>query len=214
MWFMVQGKSAPDRKNRFPRFFSDNRSINVGLMGGSFNPAHKGHLFIAITALKKLNLDEIWWLLTPQNPLKNSHGLKSINFRLNQTKSIAVNPKFRVLSLENYFKTRSTINLLNLLLPRCPNMKLVWIMGADNLSQFHKWESPQKIANLIPFAVFRRPNYSYKSINSKGAKFLRKKVCNNNLFNLVNMKPPVWSFIDEGTYNISSTNLRLKENKN
>ena len=214
MWFMVQGKSAPERKNNYPKFFNDNRSIKVGLMGGSFNPAHKGHLFVASTALKKLNLDEIWWLLTPRNPLKDPVELKSINDRSKQTKKIALHPKFRVLNLENYFQTSSTFNFLKLLLPRCPNMKIVWIMGADNLSQFHKWNSPHQIAKLIPFAVFSRPKYFYNSINSKGAKILGTKVSNNKLINLVNLKPPVWSFIDEGRYNISSTNLRTKENKN
>ena len=117
MWYMVQGKSAPERKNKSPKYFHDIRSINVGLLGGSFNPAHEGHLFIAQTSLKKLNLDELWWLVSPQNPLKNSNILKPLNERIEYTKKIALNPKFKVLSLESYLKTFSTIDFLKKLIP-------------------------------------------------------------------------------------------------
>ncbi len=188
MWFMVQGKSAPERKNNFSKHFNDNRSIKVGLMGGSFNPVHNGHLFVAKTALKKLNLDELWWLISPQNPLKVSNGLKPINDRIKLTKNIARDPNFKVLSLEKYFKTSTTIDFLRKLLPRCPNMRFIWVMGSDNLLEFHKWKKPNEIVKLLPIAVFSR------------------------LINLIFHKPPIWGYIDEGRYTISSTKIRDLEN--
>ena len=163
------------------KYIYNNKGLKIGLMGGSFNPPHNGHLKIAKLALKNLNLDEVWWLVSTKNPLKTSKGLMPLSKRVELTKKIANHPKFQVLNIENNLKTKNSYDLLKKILPRLSNMKLIWIMGSDNLFNFSKWYKAQKLSNVIPVAVFNRSGNSLRSINSKGAYVLGKRINSSRL---------------------------------
>ena len=190
------------------KYIYNNKDLKIGLMGGSFNPPHNGHLKIAKLALKNLNLDEVWWLVSTKNPLKTYKGLMPLSKRVELTKKIANHPKFKVLNIENNLKTKNSYDLLKKILPRLSNMKLIWIMGSDNLFNFSKWYKAKKISNLIPFAVFNRRGSPLRSINSKGAYVLGKRINSSRLKLLSISEPPIWGYFHNVNINISSTIIR------
>ncbi len=136
------------------------RFRRVGLLGGSFNPAHKGHVQISRTALKRLKLDAVWWLVSPQNPLKRTQDMAPQAQRLAMAARVATDPRILPTDIETALGTRYTVDTLAALTRRLPQTRFVWLMGADSLAGFHRWKDWPKIARLLPIAVLLRPGYT------------------------------------------------------
>ena len=188
------------------------RKMKIGLLGGSFNPAHNGHIYISNEALKRLELDEIWWLVSPQNPLKSNSINAPLKIRLANARRIAKGHNIRVEDLETKFKTNFTSKTLELIIKRYSGSKFIWLMGADNLVEINLWFNWKNIFNKMPVAVFNRGVYSYSVINSIAGKHyfskLHKTKNSNSIFN----KPlPAWQFLHINKNPLSSTLLRLKK---
>ncbi len=148
----------------------------IGVLGGSFDPAHKGHLEISKMAIKKLMLSKVFWIVTKKNPFKKKPYF-SINQRLNQAKKITKNvKKIKVLFLDKTVKSSRSINIINYLIIKKKPKIIYLIIGSDNLIKFHKWKSWKKIAKLTKLIVFSRKGYDKKSYNSKAAKHLKNKI--------------------------------------
>ncbi len=132
---------------------------SVGLLGGSFNPAHDGHRHISVEALRRLGLDEVWWLVSPLNPLKAADGMAPLAARLASAKHIANHRRIHVTDLEIRLETRFAVDTVAALQRRYPEVRFIWLMGADNLAQFHRWSRWRRLAARVPIAVFARPGY-------------------------------------------------------
>ena len=155
----------------------DNRLIRTALLGGSFNPAHQGHRHISRTALRALGADALWWMVSPGNPLKSGAAdMAPLNARLRSAKRMARRAPIRATAIEAQFGTRYTFDTLRAIVRRYPNRKFIWIMGADNLAQFHRWKDWRAIARLMPIAVVARPSYSGYAQASRAMGWLRKFV--------------------------------------
>ena len=148
----------------------------VGLLGGSFNPAHRGHRAISLAALKALDLDEIWWLVSPGNPLKTASGMAPLPARFASAVKAARGTPIRVTAIERELGTRYTVDTLRALVRRYPQRRFVWLMGADNLSQFHLWKGWREIAGLAPIAVAARPGYDGEALAAPAMGWLRRFV--------------------------------------
>ncbi|MDD4616992.1 MAG: nicotinate-nucleotide adenylyltransferase [Alphaproteobacteria bacterium] len=133
--------------------------MTIGLLGGSFNPAHQGHLEMSLYALKLMKLDQVWWLVSPQNPLKPSSDMADLESRVQSARRLAAHPRFVVTDIERSFGTRFTADTLRVLKKRFPGVRFIWLMGADNLKQIPRWQHWRDVFNLVPVAVFRRPCY-------------------------------------------------------
>jgi nicotinate-nucleotide adenylyltransferase len=131
--------------------------LAIGLLGGSFNPAHEGHRYVSFVAMKRLGLDYVWWLVSPQNPLKDSAGMAPREERLAAARRVARHPRIVVSDLEAALGTRYTVDTLTALKARFPQARFVWLMGSDNLAGFHRWKRWQDVARLLPIAVVQRP---------------------------------------------------------
>ena len=185
----------------------------IGLLGGSFNPAHAGHKMITGFALKRLRLNTIWWLVSTQNPLKSMAGMKPLIDRLNTAQSIANHPKVSVKPIEFQFNTLYTADTIRTLKKRYRQTKFVWIMGADNLAQFTEWKDWNKIATMVSIAVFNRPGYSQKALSSRMARrYSGRRISECKSALLAKLKPPRWVFLHTLLNPISSTKIR-EENK-
>ena len=147
------------------------RGLRIGLMGGSFNPAHEGHLYVAESALKRLGLDYVWWLAAPQNPLKPADGMAPFGERLKAArKLVGRQPRIIVSDIEARLGSRYTIDTLKALHRRFPEARFVWLMGSDNLEQFHHWRNWQEIARRIPIAVVLRPGSVLAPLKAKAVR--------------------------------------------
>jgi len=131
----------------------------IGLLGGSFNPAHRGHRRISLAAIETLGLDEIWWLVSPGNPLKPAAGMAPLGARLRSARAMARRAPIRATAIERELGTRYTVDTLAALIRRYPRHRFCWLMGGDNLAQFHRWRGWRRIARLVPIAVVGRPGY-------------------------------------------------------
>lgn len=180
----------------------------IGLLGGSFNPAHEGHLEISLKAIQILDIDEVWWLVSPGNPLKSNDDMAAYEERFKSAKKIADGHKITVSDIEKKLNTRYTVDTLTKLEKEFDH-KFIWLMGADNLAQFDQWKDWQKIADTVPFAIFNRPSYSVDALNSVAAKALADdQVPLEQAADLYMKTPPAWVFYELTDNPMSSTEIR------
>jgi nicotinate-nucleotide adenylyltransferase len=183
--------------------------MRIGLFGGTFDPPHGAHLGAALLALKRLKLDRIWWMVTPGNPLKDTSGLAPLEERIAAARALAHHPRIDVTGLEATIKTRFTYDTIRWLLTRCPGVHFVWIMGADNLRHFHRWQRWRDIASMLPIVVVDRLGPSlYAAASPAGASLSQFKIAEENASSLPGRRPPVWSFLHGLKSPLSSTALR------
>ena len=181
----------------------------IGLLGGSFNPAHSGHLYISETALDRLKLDEVWWLVSPQNPLKAETGMAEFAARVASAEAQASDPRIVVSRIEQELGTRYSVDTLRALKERFPDIGFVWLMGADNLLQLPKWKSWRSLFRLVPVAIFPRPSYSRRALTGKAARrFQRYRIHDYRAGSLAGMRAPAWIFLRMKPDAISATRIR------
>jgi len=150
--------------------------IRTGLLGGSFNPAHRGHRRITLAAIRALDLDEVWWLVSPGNPLKPVAGMAPLAIRLASARAMARGAPIRATAIETRLGTRYTIDTISTLIARYPRRRFVWLMGADNLQQFDRWRDWRGIARKLPIAVIARPGYDSAARRAPAMSWLRRFV--------------------------------------
>jgi nicotinate-nucleotide adenylyltransferase len=197
-----------------PPVLAGRRAHRIGLLGGSFNPAHRGHRHISLLALKLLALDEIWWLVSPQNPLKPVLGMASFEERLSAAARAAHHPHIKVTDLEARLGTSYTADTLAALRLRFPLTRFVWLMGADNLRQIPRWERWTRIFELAPIAVFARPAYSLGALGGLAAhRYSRFRIDPHAARHLAGMNPPAWVFFATRLDPLSATALRSQRRR-
>ena len=185
------------------------QGVRVGLLGGSFNPAHEGHLHISLIALDRLALDEVWWLVSPQNPLKPANITKSFEQRLNDAKAIARHPRITVTDAECRLGTHYTIDTLRALKTHAQHIHFVWLMGADNFIQLPQWKEWTQIMSLVPVAVIARPGYHLRAgLGQAACRYGVNRLKSEDAAFLANMPPPAWTLIVAKLHPLSSTKLR------
>ena len=183
--------------------------MRIGLFGGTFDPPHQAHLAATLLALKRLKLDRVWWLVTPGNPLKNTRGLAPLRNRITAARALTNHPRIDITGLEAVIKTRYTYDTISWLLARCPGVRFVWIMGADNLRSFHRWQKWHKIAELVPIVVIDRLGPSlYAAVSPAGTVLARVRIPEHAAAALPDRKPPVWAYLHGLKSPLSSTALR------
>jgi nicotinate-nucleotide adenylyltransferase len=183
--------------------------MRIGLFGGTFDPPHQAHLAAALLALKRLKLDRVWWLVTPGNPLKNTRGLAPLAKRIAAARALTSHPRIDITGLEAVIKTRYTYDTISWLLARCPGVRFVWIMGADNLRSFHRWQKWHKIVEMVPIVVIDRLGPSlYAAASPAGNALARARIPEHDAAALPDRKPPVWAYLHGLKSPLSSTALR------
>ena len=183
--------------------------MRIGLLGGSFNPPHEAHRAISLAALKRLGLDRVWWVVSPANPLKDTSALPSLDARIEAARRTARHPRIDVTGFTG--GSAYTVDLLAGLKRRCPGVHFVWLMGADNLPEFHRWHAWEEIFRLVPIAVFDRPGYRLKARASRAAqRFLDYRVDETDAGGLALLIPPAWTMLTHPLSDLSSTALRAK----
>lgn len=181
----------------------------IGLLGGSFNPAHDGHRHVSLEALRRLALDEVWWLVSPQNPLKPTASMAPFAERLAGAQALARHPAIRVTGLEGLLGTRYTADTLVRLTARLRGVRFVWLMGADNLIQVSRWEAWTQIFHRVPVAVLARPTYSLRASSAKAAqRFRRERLSEARAAGLADQEPPAWALLHIRLSALSATQIR------
>jgi len=181
----------------------------IGILGGSFNPAHRGHLHVSRQALDLMYLDEVWWMVSPQNPLKPSNGMADFDVRIQSAQTISQDRHIRVTDIEIELGTTYTAETLKKLKQIYPKANFVWLMGADNLIQISKWKDWQDIFRTVPIAIFTRPTYTNRALAGFAAKrFARYRVSEGQVRRLSVMQAPAWSFLNIKPDAISATRVR------
>ncbi len=181
----------------------------IGLLGGSFNPAHDGHVELSELALEKLGLDVVWWLVSPQNPLKAVSGMAPLALRMASAVERSRGLPIVVTDIETDLGTRYTADTLTALCGRYPDAKFVWLMGADNLVQIHRWRDWSRIFHTVPVAVFARPTYSLRAEQARAARrFARYRLPAFKGRRLAGQRPPAWVLFKRPHNPQSATRLR------
>ena len=183
--------------------------MRVGLFGGSFNPAHSGHAHVAETALSRLDLDRVVWLVSPQNPLKGRQDTAPLAERMASARSFAVGPSMTVSDVESRIGTSWTVDTLRTLKARHPGVRFVWLMGSDNLATFHRWRGWTDIMRMMPVAVVARPGSMLESRAAPAARrFAAARVSSDEARLLPAMTAPAWTYLTAPLNRSSSTALR------
>jgi nicotinate-nucleotide adenylyltransferase len=183
--------------------------MRIGLFGGTFDPPHGAHRAASLIAMKRLGLDRVWWLVTPGNPLKDSRGLAPIQERIAAARALARHPGIAVTGLEAQIGAHYTYDTIRYLRARCPGVRFVWIMGADNLRTFHRWQKWRDIAAMVPIAVIDRLGPSlYATSGLAGQALARYRVPDSQAKSLADRRPPAWTYLHGLKSPLSSTALR------
>ena len=180
----------------------------VGLLGGSFDPAHEGHVHITRTALKRFGLDRVWWLVSPANPLKK-RGPALLSDRMARARQVMQHPRVEVTDIESRLGTRYTAETVAALQARYPAVRFVWLMGADNLTQFHRWQDWRWIMDNVPVGVLARPNDRISARLSKAARVYREAMLQGRASEVLGRgDAPRWCFVNIPMSDASSTAIR------
>ncbi len=183
--------------------------MRIGLLGGSFNPAHAGHLHISRIALARAGLDRIWWLVTPGNPLKDRSELAKLDQRITGARAVAADPRIVVTAFEAAIGTRFSADTIDFLTRRYPQVRFVWIMGADNLLDFHRWNRWRRIAALVPILVIDRPGAGLAALKAPAAAALRAwRISEHDAGLIADLQPPAWALVHGPRSPLSSTAIR------
>lgn len=183
--------------------------LRVGLFGGSFNPPHEGHRLVAEIALRRLGLDQLWWMVTPGNPLKDRRELAPLAERIAMSKALVHDPRIKITAFESACSVKFSAETVALIRARNPGVRFVWVMGADSLAGFHRWQNWQTIARSLPIAVIDRPGATLAYLSAKMAKtFSHARVDEDDARVLALMRPPAWTFIHGPRSSLSSTAIR------
>jgi nicotinate-nucleotide adenylyltransferase len=185
--------------------------MRIGLFGGTFDPPHAAHRAACLLALRRLGLDRVWWLVTPGNPLKDTHGLAPLAERLVAARALAHHPRIDVTDIEADLGTSYTHATISYLVRRCPGINFVWIMGADNLRSFHRWQRWRDIAQLVPIAVVDRLGPSlYSAASAAGQALAHARIAESAAKTLPGRRPPAWIYLHGLKSPLSSTALRAR----
>ena len=183
--------------------------LRIGLLGGSFNPAHDGHRAMSLHAMKRLGLDQVWWLVSPQNPLKSKIDMGTLAQRLASARAMARHPRIITTNIETQLDVRYTTDLLHELKRRFSRTHFVWLMGADNLQQIPRWHNWQDIFCSVPVAVFRRPAYAAgRKVGKAAQHFDAGWISAKQGKALADAKPPAWLVLDHPLNPLSATQIR------
>ena len=181
----------------------------IGLLGGSFNPAHDGHRHVSLEALKRLGLDEVWWLVSPQNPLKSDDGMEPLATRVARARQLAHHPHIRVEAPEVLLGTRYTLDTVRALKRVYPHAHFVWLMGADILPQLERWLGWRELFQEVAIAAFARPGWSYAALQSAAPRaFARYRLDSSQARRLATCRTPAWCFIPSRLDSHSATAIR------
>jgi nicotinate-nucleotide adenylyltransferase len=198
-------KQTPDK---LPPF---GRGLRIGLFGGSFNPPHEGHRAASLLALKRLQLDRIWWLVSPGNPLKDHGALAPLALRLEAARQMANHPRIEVTGIEAAVGANYSFETISYLKMRCPGVHFVWIMGADNFLYFDRWQRWREIAKLVPIAIIDRPGFTQTALHGRVALTLAHfRYDESEAPILATAAPPAFVFLHGPRSELSSTELRDK----
>lgn len=184
----------------------------IGLYGGTFDPPHAGHLLVVATALRRLRLDRVWWIVTPANPIKGHRPRASKRDRLAAVASFARHPRMAVADLETGTAPAYTADTLRLLRRRCPGVRFVWIMGADGLAGLHRWRRWREIVRSVPIAVVDRPGWTHRAVHARAASaFARARRPAMAASGLADTKAPAWTMLHGRRSTLSSTGIRARQ---
>jgi nicotinate-nucleotide adenylyltransferase len=184
-------------------------SLRIGLLGGSFNPAHEGHLHVSMEALKRLKLDYVWWLVSPQNPLKPAKGMAAYAKRFASAEAITKGQRrIKVSNFEKQHNLLYTYATLQAIRKRHPHVQFVWLMGADNLASFHRWQHWRDIITIAPVAIFDRAPFSHTALRKKAATALRQKRLRECDVSALTRKKGHWVYVLMRRHAASSTAIR------